>query len=163
MRACVQEIGTPYTRADGPVGPLNDRRPVVCSSVSNYGLACLASGCSDFNPFAARCAHTPPNIYSRRWYFFICLVGRIVSARDPTMVTLPEARICGERRPIQLAVLSKRIIKLMHRDLTMFSAGSSSGKRRVIDTKVICRLRTSQFRLSHGLKLDRGQNCNQVI
>jgi len=30
-------------------------------------------------------AHTPPNIYSRRWYFFICPVG-IVSARDPMVV-----------------------------------------------------------------------------
>lgn len=54
----VQEIGNPHLV---PTNPLNDRRRtssvVVCKSVSNYGLARLASGCSDFNPFGEHIRH----------------------------------------------------------------------------------------------------------
>jgi len=111
-----RKSGTPYT---GAAEPLNDRRPVVCSSVSNYGLACLASGCSDFNPFAARCAHIRRRI-------FIAAAGISLFAPFGSLVRAIQwwpVRHRGEdpRRTsasIQLAALSKRIIKLTRRDLT---------------------------------------------
>lgn len=102
-----------------PFGKRSSTNVAVCKSVSNYGLTRLGS--DDFNPSAAWtiCAYAIK--YLQLIFALTSLFASLglLSVYNSTEFVL-ETNINDKYREIQLALLSKQIIKLTHRGLIMF-------------------------------------------